>query len=872
LPSEQQQSALHEHPLALAVGDALSRHHDVVLQAPTGAGKSTLVPLALLAQDWLAERKILMLEPRRLAARAVAARMAALLDQDVGQTVGYRMRLDTRVSRATRIEVLTEGVLTRRLQEDPALEGVGCVIFDEFHERSLQADLGLALYLDARRELRLSSRLMIMSATLEGERVVQWLRDAALVQLPGRSFAVAVHYLGRGAPLLPSGGAQAASEAQLLVQATVRAVRRALEDTTGDVLVFLPGVGEIRRVASALTQPALPADIQVLPLFGEMSGAAQDAVLAPGAPDQRKVVLATNVAETSLTIPGVSAVVDSGLVRRSHFDPVTGMSRLTLERISRSASEQRRGRAGRVAPGECYRLWSEGAQSALPAQTAPEILETDLASLALELARWGVSDASALDWLDAPPAPMLQQARDLLTRLGALDGAARLTALGREMSRVPVHPRLAAMLLAARELAAVPVAAQLAALLSERDLLRSETASSDPDLSARLELLRGSVRHESVNRGAIERVQRTAHALIDAVQRLPAHTLAREPAAGAPVKAASGAAAIGALLAFAFPDRIGQRREGASGRYLLSSGRGAAFAHPCSLARAPFIVAAALDDREREARIDLAAELPREALERLFAGRIATQESFGWDAREGAVLRRRVRRLDALLLEEQTRPASDGVQTVAAMLEGLRELGLAALPWSREARMLQARMEFVRKLSRPDLPDWPSSDDAALFESLEQWLPAWLAGISRREHLSRLPLCQALRERLLPAQRRSLETLAPAELGMPSGSSIGIDYLDDNAPCVAVRLQEVFGLEATPRIGGGVIPVTFKLLSPAQRPVQITRDLAGFWRSSYAAVRKDMRGRYPKHAWPENPLEATPTRGAARRGSKRGAP
>ncbi len=840
------------HPLAVALSEALAQHRDAVLQAPTGAGKSTIVPLALLEEGFLGDRKILMLEPRRLAARAVAARMASLRGESVGQTIGYRMRLDTRVSRATRIEVVTEGVLTRLLQEDPALEGVGCVIFDEFHERSLQADLGLALCLDARRQLGGTFRVLIMSATLESERVAQLLGDAAVVHVPGRAFPVAVQYLGRGAPQL---------DAQRLVLAVVRAVQRALEATQGDVLAFLPGVGEIRRVEGALAQASLPATVRVLSLYGQMSGAAQDAVLAPSAAGTRKVVLATNIAETSLTIPGVTAVVDCGLVRRSRFDPVTGMSRLDLERISRAASEQRCGRAGRVAPGICYRLWGEGAQLSLAATTAPEILEADLASLALELVRWGASDAMPLDWLDAPPAPMLQQARALLARLGALDQQARLTALGHEMSRLPVHPRLGAMLLAARDLGAVPLAAQLAAVLSERDLLRYGAGSNDPDLRARLELLRGMAGREAADRAALERVQRSARALETAVQGLPR----RASTAGArSPRLAGGDEAVGALLALGFPDRIGQRREGAQGRYLLANGRGAAFAHPTSLARSPFIVAAALDDREREARIDLAAALPREALEQLFAAHITTQESFGWDAREGAVLWRRARRLEALVLEDQTRAAPDGAQSVAAMLEGLRELGLTALPWDREARTLQARMEFVRSLSRADLTDWPASDDAALTASMDQWLGSWLAGLTRREHLARLPLPAALRERLTPAQRRALEALAPRELVVPTGSHIAIDYLDDNAPCVAVRLQEVFGLDATPRIGGGAVPVTFKLLSPAQRPVQITRDLGGFWRSSYAAVRKDMRGRYPKHAWPENPLEATPTRGAAR--------
>jgi len=856
LPSEAPltaREAARQHPLSRALCAALARHRDAVLEAPTGTGKSTIVPLALLEEDWLAGRKILMLEPRRVAARAVAARMASLRGESVGATIGYRMRLDTRVSRATRIEVVTEGVLTRMLQDDPALEDIGCVIFDEFHERSLQSDLGLALCLDARRQLGASFRLILMSATLEAARVVRLLQDAAHVTVPARAFPVVLHYLGRGAPLLPGAGPDGARDAQRLIEAVARAIRQALDDSGGDVLAFLPGARDIRRVEETLSRESLPEGVRVMSLFGQMNSAAQDAVLDPGPAGTRKVVLATNLAETSLTIPGVTAVVDAGLVRRSRFDPGTGMSRLELERISRASSEQRCGRAGRVAPGICYRLWSEGAHDSLAAVTPPEILDADLAPLALDLARWGTTDTAALDWLNAPPSPALQQARSLLTRLGALDERQRLTTRGQQMARLPVHPRLAAMLLAAHDGAAshsLALAAQLAALLSERDLLRP---GSDPDLRARLELLR-TPKPGSVDRAALDRVQRTARALEAMVGE----------GAGPHPEAPPGDEGIGALLAHAFPDRIGQRREGSVGRYLLSNGRGAALAQPGSLSGAPFIVAAALDDRDREARIDLAAALSLAALERELADRITVQESFGWDPALAAVLWRRVRRLDSLILEEQMRPPAPGSQTTAAMLVGIRELGLDALPWDRESRALQARMEFVRGLARGDLPSWPASDDAALTATLDQWLPDWLTGITRREHLGRLALAEALRARLTPVQLRALESLAPRDLAVPSGSRVPVDYLDDNAPCVAVRMQEVFGLPATPRIGGGTVPVTFVLLSPARRPLQITRDLAGFWGSSYLAVRKEMRGRYPKHAWPENPLEAAPTRGTGR--------
>ncbi len=761
------------------------------------------------------------------------------------------MRLESRVSAATRIEVLTEGVLTRRLQEDPGLDGVGCVIFDEYHERSLQADLGLALSLDARRQLKAPFRVLVLSATLDGSLLVRLLGDAARVQVTAAGHAVSLRYLGRAAPPLPQGDSAGAEDAQRLAQAVLRAVRQALEETAGDVLVFLPGVGEIRRAEAALSVAALPGRTQVMPLYGQMDGAAQCAVLAPGRPGERRLVLATNIAETSLTIPGVTAVIDSGLVRRSRFDPGTGMSRLELERISRASAEQRRGRAGRLGPGVCYRLWSEGAHQGLAPESAPQILDADLAGLALELARWGAHDALSLDWLDPPPPAMLGQARSLLAQLGALDAHGRLTALGAAMARLPAHPSLAAMLLAARESAAVGLAANLAALLSERDLLAGAAARAEPAVESRLALLRAGGRSAN-DPGLVERVRRQARALGAAG---PGH-----PARPGPAHAAIETDA-GMLLAQGYPDRIGQRRPGPPGRYLLASGRGAAFAAASSLARSDYIVAVAVEDRGRDARIDLAAPLARAAIERLFAHRITVEETCGWDHREEAVLWRRVRRLDALVLEEQVRPAPAGAPAIEAMLAGVRCLGLDALPWDRPSRLLQARLEFVRSLERADLAGWPASDDAGLLATLEQWLPRWLQGVSRREHLARLPLAQSLLGRLSVAQRRALGTLAPEQLALPSGASARIDYLGEHAPCVALRLQQAFGLTASPRIGAGAVAITFKLLSPAQRPLQVTRDLAGFWRGSYAAVRKEMRGRYPRHAWPEDPLLAPPAGG-----------
>ena len=823
---------------------ALRDARAAVLQAPPGAGKSTVVPLALLDEPWVAGRRLLVLEPRRLAARTVAERMAATLGERVGERVGYRMRLETKVSRATRIEVLTEGVLTRRLQHDPSLEDTAAVLFDEFHERSLQADLGLALTLEARAALRPDLRIVLMSATLDGEAAAK-LIDAPIVTAAGRMFEVETRYLGRGLPALPG-------EAESPERLVTLAILRALREESGDVLAFLPGAGEIRRVAGMLEASRGPDDIDLRLLYGELAGEAQIAALEPATTGRRRVVLATNIAETSLTIPGVRVVVDSGLVRRAAFDPVSGMGRLETRRISRASADQRQGRAGRTGPGVCYRLWGEGAQRSLAPFTPAEILEADLAPLALELAAWGAVDSGRLAWLDPPPAAQLASARDLLRWLGALDRGLRITTHGRAMAELPVHPRLAHMLLRARELHATALAADIAALLGERDVLRG--VDRDADLRTRLDALRGrGPVSADVDRGTLERVRRAAQQLRAQLASGARGTQSQD----------RGDIEPGELLALAYPDRIGHRRADGERRYALSNGRGAQFPRADTVSASEFIAVAAIDAGEREARIRLAAPLTRAALERLFADDIETQDLLEWDPRAEAVSARRVRRIGALVLDERALREPPAGAAEAAMLDGVRALGLGALPWGEGARQLQQRVAFVRALGIGG--DWPDLGDAALEASLGQWLTPWLAGITRRSQLARLSMGEILASRLAHDQRQALARLAPTQLTMPTGSKLPVDYSDPAAPSVAVRLQEVFGLAATPRIGDGRVAVTFTLLSPARRPVQVTRDLASFWRNGYAEVRKDLRGRYPKHHWPENPLDAEPTRGPKRR-------
>ena len=821
-----------------ALKAALRQGRSAVLEAPPGAGKTTLASLALMDEPWLAGQTILMLEPRRIAARAAAHRMAQLLGESVGQTIGYRVRHESKIGPRTRVEVVTEALLTRRLQRDPALEGVGLVIFDEFHERSLDADLGLALALETQAALNEELRILVMSATLDGARVAALLGDAPVIRSEGRMFPVETVHLD--APDQRAIGAAAAA-----------AVRLALREGEGGVLAFLPGQREIRDAGRALAERGPPAGVDVTPLYGDLPFEAQTAAVQPAAPGRRKIVLATAIAETSLTIPDIRAVVDCGLSRHAEFDPASGMSRLVTRRASLASAEQRRGRAGRVAPGRCYRLWSVEAHRALAAYAPPEIATADLAPLALDLAAWGTADPAAYALLDPPPAALYAQALELLRELQALDAENRITPHGRAMNALGVHPRLAHMMLRARESGHGATAAAIAGLVSERDVIRPDRDRPDADLRARLHAFAGDRDGaHMVDRGALARARENAKAW------------ARQTGIE---RGGIDADEAGALLALAYPDRIGQRR-GPRGAFRLRNGRGAVLPESDALAGAPFLAVGDVGQAVGDSRIWLCAPLRRDEIDRLFVDRIERIEETVWDARAGAVAARSLVRLGALVLEERRLDAPAPDAMAAAMLEGVRQMGLASLPWNDDLRQLQRRSGFLRALdgSESDLPDL--ADDALLAE-LESWLEPYLNGVARAAQLQRVDLRAALEARLGWANLQRLNAEAPTHLAVPTGSRLALDY-EGATPILAVRLQEMFGARETPAIARGRVRVTLHLLSPARRPVQITDDLAGFWARSYQDVKKDLKGRYPKHRWPDDPLAAAPTTRAKRPGEK----
>ncbi len=819
-----------------AVLDELSRtlqeYNAAVLVAPPGAGKTTRVPLALLDAPWAKNKKIIVLEPRRIAARASAERMAQTLRERVGETVGYRVRFGSKVSRATRIEVVTEGIFSRQILDDPELSDVAAVLFDEFHERSLDADLGLALARDAQTGLRENLRILVMSATLDGARVANLLGDAPVIASEGRAFPVETRYLGRksDAPL----------ERQM-----ADAIATALRADPGSVLAFLPGAAEIRRTQTLLAERINDVSIEIVPLFGALDASVQDRAIAPAPKGHRKVVLATSIAETSLTIEGVRIVVDSGLARVPRYEPDVGLTRLETVRASRAAVDQRRGRAGRTEPGVCYRLWDEPQTAAFAAFTQPEILSADLSSLVLDLAQWGVSDPASLAFLDPPPAPAWKEARGLLHELGALDGDGRITAEGNSLRALALPPRLARMIVDSQPFGAGRAAAEIAAILTERGL-----GGDNVDLDVRLDAFRR------------DRSQR-AESARSLAQRWASQVAADEKAGA---RGCEEPPSTGVMLALAFPDRVARNR--GNGSFVLANGRGAALDQTSALSRAPYIAVAELTGTAAQGRILLAAPITQAEIEARFADQIETADEITFDRGAMALRARRKKTLHAITLSEAPLALKPSAETSLALADGLISAGLDKLPWSKPAKQWRDRVMFLRK-AEGDAPQnpWPDLSDTALAAQREAWLVPVLYDKTSLKDFSAGDLSDALAT-LLPWELRArLEREAPTHFEAPTGTQLAIDYEAEQGPTIAVRLQELFGLNTHPSIAKGKIPLVLELLSPAHRPVQVTRDLPGFWRGSYAAVRSDLRGRYPRHPWPEDPATAPPTRRVKPRGT-----
>ncbi|MEW6511555.1 MAG: ATP-dependent helicase HrpB [Bacteroidota bacterium] len=800
---------------------------NVILSAPPGAGKTTRVPLELIAMPWLEGRKIIMLEPRRLAARRAADYMARQLKEETGKTVGYRIRGDAKVSSATRIEVVTEGILTRMIHGEPELPGVGLVIFDEFHERSIHADLGLALTLDVQEHLRDDLRLLVMSATLDGVALNRVLGKVPVVESEGQSYPVETTYLES----VPTDAVE---------ETVAHTVHRALREAEGDILVFLPGQREIRRVERLLEDSSLPEGTLLCTLHGDASPDIQHAALTPALPGTRKVILSTSIAESSLTIDGVRVVVDAGLARSARFDPRRGMSGLVTTTASRAAVNQRRGRAARQGPGVCYRLWTESRNDALPKHPTPEIVVADLAPLALDIARWGAGSAEGLLFIDPPPQAHLAQARSLLLSLGALDQRGALTPHGMVMANLPVHPRLAHMIVRAKELGLGSTACDVAALLEERDIVPAGLRV-DVDLATRIRALYGG---GEVDRGVRARVQAGARRLRELVGVGEEQADERR---------------LGILLALAYPDRIARRRTPGGSRYQMANGTGAALPEWSHLSREEYLAIADVDGAVTDAKIFLAAPVDRAEIVEVFDGRVTEEDQVFWSDAHEAVIARHVQRLGSLILSETTiRPKGDAVRV--AMADGIRAMGLSVLPWTKEANALRARSEWVRQRGLVPQEDWPDLTDECLTALVTVWLRPFLNGITRRAQLQKLDMTKVLRSLFTQRQLMALDALAPETIRTPSGSRIRLDYSAGALPVLAVRLQEMFGLTDTPAIAGGKFKVLIHLLSPANRPLAVTQDLKSFWTTTYPEVRKEMRGSYPKHVWPEDPLNALPTR------------
>jgi ATP-dependent helicase HrpB len=848
---------------------ALAAHSNAVLVAPPGAGKTTRAPLALLDEPWAKGRRLILLEPRRLAARAAAARMAATLGEKVGDTIGLRVRLTSLVSKRTRIEVVTEGVFTRMILDDPALDGVQGVLFDEFPERSLDADLGLAFALDAQSALREDLKLIVMSATLDGARVRALLGQpsqdqAPLIESQGRAFPVATRYVGRN-PIAR------------LEDEVARVTLEALERESGSILVFLPGQGEIRRVAETLQARVKDPNVDIAPLYGALDSRAQDLAVAPAAEGRRKIVLATSIAETSLTIEGVRVVVDSGLMRMPVYEPDVGLTRLETIRVSRANADQRRGRAGRVEPGVCYRLWEEAASGGLQPYAAPEILSADLSGLALDCALWGVADPEKLAFLDPPPRAALKEARALLAAIGAIDSDGRITDEGRAIAGLALPPRLARMAVDAAREGEARAASEIAVVLTERGL-----GGDAVDLATRLEAFR---RDRSPRADDARRLARGLAARAEAASltrnpspdrpsrdgRSSERPMGRGERALLPQREGGGRSrpdggprltSVGALLASAYPDRIAIAR-GRRGEFLMANGRAAALEPNDPLAGEPFLAIGEIAGRAASARILTAAALAFSEIERIAGASIETLDELSFDRVSASLRARRRRRLGALILAEQTLPVPQDDATALALARGVLSLGLARLPWTKALKQRRDRVMFLR---RAEGEAWPDLSDETLAAD-PGWLAPFLGGKTKLEEIGADDLAAALDAALPWDLGRRLNDEAPTHFQAPTGTAAPIDYEAEGGPAIALRVQELFGLNEHPSLAGGRIPLTLHLLSPAHRPIQITRDLPGFWRGSWAAVRSDLRGRYPRHFWPEDPAGAAPTTRAKPRGT-----
>jgi ATP-dependent helicase HrpB len=806
--------------------DIFQHAKNIVLSAPPGAGKTTQVPVTLLASEWMAQKKIIMLEPRRLAARRAAEYMAAQLGEKAGQTIGYRIHGEAVISKHTRIEVVTEGILTRVLQHEPELPNVAVVIFDEFHERSIHADLGLAMTLDVQEHLRPDMRILVMSATLDGLAIAKLLGDARIIESKGQSFPVATHY------------ARFTSEKSVEAR-IVDTIMRALDQQEGDLLVFLPGRREMRRVENLLWEKRLSEDVLVHSLYGDAPYQHQSSALSPAPPGKRKVILSTSIAETSLTIDGVCVVIDSGLARISQFDVRRGMSGLLTVPVSKAVADQRRGRAGRQQPGVCYRLWMETEHEKLSKYPQPEIKTADLAPLTLDLARWGTPDGSNLRFLDSPPAAHLTQAHALLKSLGAADQIGKLTSHGKAMSDLPIHPRLAHMILRGRELGFGSLACDIAALLEERDILAGKK-DTDIDLTLRLHILYSQRAGDEDVRERISSQSRRLKQLTGIRNEL------KEKEESAP----------GILLALAYPDRIARRRENQTSRYQMTSGASAVLPSGSLLAREEFLAIGEVDGLGTDVRVFLAAPLEQQQLEKVFADDLVHHEEIYWSETENKVIARKITKLGAVILAERNLEAR-GEHVLKAMLDGIRHMGIQCLPWDKETRAFQQRVQWLRRHSN-SLENIPDLSDAALIASIEVWLAPFLDGVWKKERLRTLSLLKIIQSQITRSVNQQIDLLAPSHLKLPSGSIAALDYSGDQ-PVLAVRLQELFGQIDTPKICDGKVNVLIHLLSPARRPLAVTQDLHSFWTNVYPEIRTQMRARYPKHVWPEDPLRAKPT-------------